>query len=135
MAEYAGSAAYIAWIYSGGTVTLHGDFRTFNWAPTLNWIDATAGSDTYETLLASYGTGAEFSCSLVAQTGGTALVTALARQTAGTVEYGPAGTAAGEVKYLIPATSSGPQWNEPFNDVVEITANWRQTSAETPSNY
>ena len=130
MSEYAGSAMSLDWIYSGGTVELEADYRTFNWAPTLNYIDATAGQDTFESLLASYGTGPEITCTLVAQADGTALLTALARQTAGSLVYGPEGTATGKTKYTIPATSAGPQWSQVFNDVTEITAQWRQTSVE-----
>ena len=135
MAEYAGSAMSLDWIYSGGTVSLEGDFRTFNWSPSLNWIDATAGQDTYEVLLPSYGTGADITCTLVAQSDGTALLTSLDRQTAGTLIFGPEGTVSGKVKYTIPATSAGPQWSTPFNDVTEITANWRQTAVETRTTW
>ena len=130
MSEYAGSAMSLDWIYSGGTVGLEADYRTFNWAPTLNYIDATAGQDTFEVLLDSFGTGPEITCTLVAQADGTALLTALARQTAGSLVYGPEGTATGKTKYTIPATSAGPQWSQVFNDVTEITAQWRQTSVE-----
>jgi len=130
MPAFAGSALYLAWVYSGGTVQLETDFRGFSWTPTLNWIDATAGADTYEELLPSYGTGVEIPVTMVLQADGTALLAAIARQTAGTLVYGPEGTATGKKKYTIPATSSGPQFNQPFDDVVELTANFRQTSVE-----
>ena len=95
--EFAGSALYLAWIHSGGTVALNTEFRTFNWSPTLNFIDATAGADTYERVLASYGVGGDISFSMLAQTDGTAIATALARATKGTLVYGPAGTANGAI--------------------------------------
>jgi len=72
---------------------------------------------------------------LVAQSDGTVLLAALDRSTAGTLVYAPEGTATGKTKYTIPATSSGPQWSQPFNDVTEITANFRQTAVETRSTY
>ena len=131
MAEYAGSAMVLRWVTTAGTTLLNTDFRTFTWTPTLNWIDATAGADTYEVLLPSYGVGAEIPITMVAQSAGSALVTALARQTAGSLVYYPGGTAAGQVYYTIPATSAGPQWSSPFNDVTTITASFRQTSVET----
>ena len=130
MTAFAGSALSLQWVYSGGTVSLHTDFRGFTWTPSLNFIDATAGADTYEELLASFGTGVEIPVAMVLQADGTALLTALARQTAGTLVYGPEGTATGKKKYNIPATSSGPQFNQPFDDVVEVTANFRQTAFE-----
>jgi len=135
MAEYAGSAMHLDWIYSGGTVSLRADFRTFNWSPTLNWIDATAGQDTYEVLLASYGTGADITCTLVAQASDSTVLVSLDRETAGTLLFSPEGTASGRYKYTIPATSAGPQWSTPFDDVTEITANWRQTSVETRTTW
>ena len=121
----------LRWVTTAGTTLLNTDFRTFAWTPTLNWIDATAGADAYEVLLPSYGVGAEIPITMVAQSTGSALVTALARQTAGSLVYYPGGTAAGQVYYTIPATSAGPQWSSPFNDVTTITASFRQTSVET----
>jgi ABC-type sulfate transport system substrate-binding protein len=131
MAEYAGSAMVLRWVTTAGTVLLNTDFRTFAWTPSLNWIDATAGADTYEVLLPSYGVGAEIPVTLVAQTQGTTLIASLARQTAGSLVYYPAGTSTGNVYYTIPATSAGPQWSQSYNDVVTITANFRQSSVET----
>jgi len=131
MAEFAGSAMVLRWVTAAGTTLLNTDFRTFSWTPSLNWIDATAGADTYEVLLPSYGVGAEIPVTLVAQSAGSALVTALARQTAGSLVYYPAGTASGMIYYTIPSTSAGPQWSSPFNDVTIITASFRQTSVES----
>lgn len=134
MPEYAGSMMYLAWS-SGGTTTLQAASRNFSWAPTMNFIDATAGSDTFEQLLPSYGTGAEFSAELLAQTGGTALAAKLARGTKGTVIYGPEGSTTGKLKYSIPAYSTGPQWESPFDDVTVLRANWRQYAAETRGTF
>ena len=131
--EYAGSAMYLAWVYSGGTTVLQTEFRQFNWSPTLNFIDATAGADTFERILTSYGVGGDISFSMVAQSDGTAILAALARQTQGTLVYGPAGTANNTAAFRIPAYSQGPQWNEPFDDVVELSCQFRQYAAETRS--
>lgn len=135
MPEYAGSAMYLGWKHSGGTVTMQTNARTFSWAPTMNFIDATAGADTYEVLLTSYGTGGEFSVETLAQTAGTALAAALDRGKKGTVIYGPYGNTAGNLRYLIPSYSTGPQWSSPFNDVTTLTANWRQYAAETRGTF
>ena len=133
--EFAGSAMYLQWVSTAGTVALNTEFRTFNWSPTLNFIDATAGADTYERILPSYGVGGDIAFSMVAQSDGTALAAALARATQGTLLYGPAGTANNALAYSIPAYSNGPSWNEPFNDVVEITNNFRQYAVETRSHW
>jgi hypothetical protein len=133
--EFAGSAMYLAWIYPGGTVTLQSDFRNFSWQPNLNFIDATAGADTYERLLPSYGTGADIPLEMLAQTDGTVLATALARQTKGTLLYGPAGTGNARIAYRIPAYSQGPQWVQPFADVVQMNCNFRQYAVETKGHW
>jgi len=135
MSAFAGSALSLQWVHPGGTATLQTDFRSFTWTPTLNFIDATAGADTYEELLGSYGTGVEIPVAMVLQADGTALLTALDRNTAGSLIYGPEGTASGKVKYTIPATSSGPQFSQPFDDIVEITANFRQTAVEARAAF
>lgn len=132
---YAGSALHADWVYSGGTIVLSTNFRNFSWATDLNYIDATAGADTYEVLLGSYGTGQDFTMTSVGQVNGTAILNALARNTKGTVRYGPEGTASGKIRYLIPATSKGPSFNQVYNDVNEITLAWRQTSVETKGSW
>jgi hypothetical protein len=132
---YAGSALYLAWVYSGGTIALHTNFRNFTWATDLNYIDATAGADTYETLLASYGTGQDFTATSVGQVDGSAILNACARATKGSVLYGPEGTATGKIKYTIPATAKGPSFNQVYNDINEITLAWRQTSVETKGTF
>jgi hypothetical protein len=133
--EFAGSAMYLAWVYSGGTVTLHADFTQFDWSPSLNFIDVTAGADTYERLLPSYGVGGDMTLNTYAQSDGTALATALARQTQGTLVYGPAGTANNAIAYSIPAYSQGPQWNQPFDGGVEMNCTFRQYAAESQSYW
>jgi hypothetical protein len=133
--EYAGSAMYLQWTSTAGTVTLQSDFRAFEWAPTLNFIDATAGADTFERMLTSYGVGGDISLTMVAQYDGTAIAEALARQAKGTLLYAPAGTANGYLAYSIPAYSQGPQYSQPFDNVVELTVNFRQYAAESRSTW
>jgi hypothetical protein len=124
--EFAGSALYLQWASDAGTVTLQSDFRNFSWGPTLNFIDATAGADTFERLLPSYGVGTDISLEMLAQTDGTALATALAKAAKGTLTYGPSGTANNAIAYRIPCYSQGVQWAQPFADVVQMNANFRQ---------
>lgn len=135
MAAFSGSALYLAWVYSGGTITLHGDFRQFDWTPTLSLIDSTAGSDTFREYIGGIGEGGDISASLVMQASGTALISALARAAVGTILYGPEGTATGKPKSTIPAISKGPAYSQPYDDVVEFKVSWQQSAAETNATW
>jgi hypothetical protein len=123
----------MAWVYSGGTIVLSGDFRTVNVSRSLDIIDATAGADTYREKLPSFG-DTEVTFSSVMQEGATALVSALAQKTYGTILIGPEGTATGKPKFAVAAYSVGPTYNIPYNDVVEFACSWISNAApsETP---
>ena len=135
MTAFSGSALYLAWVYGGGTVTLHGDFRSFDWTPTLSLIDSTAGSDTFREYIGGIGEGGDINVSMVMQTSGTQLITALGRGTAGTLLYGPEGTASNKPKSTIPAISKGPAYSQPYDDVVEFKVSFQQTAAETNATW
>jgi len=135
MPAFSGSALYLAWVWSGGTVTLHGDFRQFDWTPTLSLIDSTAGADTFREYIGGIGEGGDISLSCVMQASGTALITALARANAGTILYGPEGTASGKPKSTIPAISKGPAYSQPYDDIVEFKVSWQQSAAETNATW
>ena len=135
MAAFSGSALYLAWVTAGGTTTLHGDFRQFDWTPTLSLIDSTAGADTFREYIGGIGEGGDISVSLVMQAGATALISALARGTAGTLIYAPEGTATGKPKSTIPAISKGPAYSQPYDDVVEFKVSWQQSAAESNTTY
>lgn len=135
MTAFSGSAMYLAWVWTSGTVTLHGDFRQFDWTPTLSLIDSTAGSDTFREYIGGIGEGGDISLSTVLQTGSTALITALARGNAGTILYGPEGTATGKPKSTIPAISKGPAYSQPYDDIVEFKVSWQQSAAETQATW
>ena len=118
--EFAGSAAYLSWVHAGGTLVLNTDFRTITYTPTLEKIDATAGADTYRQKLASFG-DASLVFSGLFPSNGTAQLTGLAEKTTGTITYGMAGTATNSPKITFPAVSNGPNINEPFDNMVEIS--------------
>jgi len=135
MAAFSGSAMYLAWIYSGGTIVLNTDFRQFDWTPSLALIDSTAGADTFREYISGIGEGGDISLSCVMQASGTALISALARATAGTILYGPEGTASGKPKSTIPAISKGPAYSQAYDDVVEFKVSWQQSAAETNATW
>lgn len=120
MPEFTGANMYFAWVYSGGTVTLHGDERTVNLNPSVDYADASAGSDARKKRLTTLK-DTMVSFSGVAQTGGTALEDALAEGTAGTILFGPEGTTVGTRKYTIGAFSGGGKMAFKYADVTEIS--------------
>lgn len=135
MAAFSGSAMYLAWVYSGGTVLLNTDFRQFDWTPSLALIESTAGADTFREYISGIGEGGDISLSCVMQSAGTALISALARGNAGTILYGPEGTATNKPKSTIPAISKGPAYSQPYDDVVEFKVSWQQSAAETNTTW
>lgn len=68
--EYiSGSTMVLQWIYSGGTINFAGDYRTASWSPSIETVDATAGSDTVRKRMTTFK-DATASIGLVDQTGG-----------------------------------------------------------------
>lgn len=135
MSRFSGSALYLAWVHSGGTSLLHSDFRQFSYQPTLSLIDASAGSDSFRQYIAGIGEGGDISLTMVLPQNGTAILSATARATTGTLLFGPEGTATGKPKYTIPAMSKGPAFNQSYDDIVEVTIGFQQTSQETQATW
>ncbi len=132
--EFAGSALYATWIYSGGTVVLSTESRNFNYNVNQETIDATAGADATRRTLSSFKT-ATASLSMVAQTDGTVLITALTEGTRGTLIFGEAGTATGRPKVTLPAMSLGISRSIPYADVVTYDISWQSTGDPTYGVY
>lgn len=135
MPAISGSAMYLAWIYTGGTVRIDTDYRQFDYAPTLSIIDASAGADTFREYIGGIGEGGAISVSCVLQSGGTAFLSSLATNTAGTLVYGPMGTATGQPKTTIPALSKGPAYSQKYDDVIEVKVEFQQTAAATQAAF
>ena len=137
MANFMGSAMYLAWVWSGGTIQLETKFRSFSWQPTTEWVDASGGSDAFEVMLAGIGRGSDIPYTRVMPDGadGTALLAAVATRTQGTLLYGPAGTVTGQPKFTIPAVSGGPMIDQPYDDIVTLTVNFRQNAVETVAAF
>ncbi len=130
MAEYSGSALYLEWIYSGGTVNLTADSRTFSSSVTIELYDSTAGSDAYKTFVTGMRDSV-ISTTLVTQSDGTVLLDALFAGTSGTVRVSPEGTASGKRRELYPAISQGVVRDEPYNNVVTYQISWQGNGAPT----
>lgn len=107
MAEFlAGPTMVLSWAYSGGTVSLAGDYRTCTWNPSINYEDVSAGSDTQVGRLTALK-DATASVEIVNQTGGTAIQAALQPGVAGTLTIQPEGTATNKRKITFPAYCDG----------------------------
>lgn len=128
--QFAGSALYAQWIWSGGTVVLSTQNRNFSFSENLETIDATAGSDTTRVKLASFK-NCTASMSYVAQNDGTALLAACAAGVTGTLIFGEAGSAVGKPKVTMPAISLGVNRSVPYADVVTYDLSWESTAAPT----
>ena len=125
MAEFTGKNMYMQWVYSGGTVSLEDDFRTFSWNPSKTLHDATAGSDPAQHQIVGIE-NASAAIGLIAQAGGTAVIAALAFGNYGTLTVGVEGTATGKPKIILPAMAQGAVISAPYEDVVEIACDFMQ---------
>lgn len=135
MAEFiAGPTMTLSWIYSGGTVSLAGDYRTCTWSPSVAYVDSSAGSDTHVQRLTALK-DATASVTLVAQTGGTVLNTALAPGVGGTLIISPEGTAAGKRKITFPCYSDGASSDFPYSDIVAISCGFTGNGTHTDGVY
>lgn len=132
--EYAGSAFFGQWIWSGGTVNIHGDQRNFSFTPSMEMIDSTAGADSYRRRISSFK-DATAAYSGLAQTDGTAFLAACAEGNNGTLIFGEAGTVAGRPKVTMPARAQGVTRNVPFNDVVTYDVSWQSNGDVTYGNW
>jgi hypothetical protein len=132
MAEFTGKDLVLNWIWSGGTVTLAGDYRSCNWQPSVGQAEKTAGSDTHQAFMPTVK-NATASITLVAQTGGTALAAALDAGVEGTLLISPEGTASGKRKITFPSFSQGASYTFPYADTVELNCSFVPTAAYTDS--
>lgn len=134
--EIAGSALYAEWIYSGGTIVLDTDSRSFTYTPTIDFIDATAGGDTSRKRINSFKDG-NVTMSTLAQSDsdGTALLAACAEGTHGTLIWGDMGTATGRPKVTLPAISQGVTRGVPYADVITYDLGFQQNGDRTDGAY
>jgi hypothetical protein len=133
--EFAGSALYAQWIYSGGTVQINTEFRNWQFTDQGDVIDATAGGDVYRRNLRSYDNCQVTASFLLQSTGGTVARDAFKRFTAGTLIWGEAGTATGMVKTTMPAYVESASRSVPYNDVAAMDVTFTQNGALAHGAY
>jgi hypothetical protein len=126
MAEYSGTALQVIWSYSGGSINMHTDFRTFTYTPAVDLYETTAGADPAKTYLAGVKSG-QASYNGVDQSGSFATFgTFLIEGAIGTIVYKPNGTAGGQYHGTIPAIVMGVSYNNPYAGVTEVSVAWTQ---------
>ena len=129
MAEFAaGPTAILTWTTSAGTFNLAGDYRTFAWNPSIDYVEVSAGSDTQKGRITTLK-DATASVTLVAQTGGTLIVAALQPGVSGTLIFGPEGTATGKRKITFPCYADGAVTEAPYANEVTISCGFTAAGA------
>lgn len=125
-----GKDAVINWIWTGGTVSLNGDYRSVSTSETVDLADTTAGNDAYRTYIATIKSASvDYSGLFVSGTAGTAVIGALAAGNEGTLVVYPEGTASGNLSRSYPSIVTGPKLNVPYADVVEISCSFTANGA------
>ena len=131
MAKLTGKDLVINWLpSSGGTIALSGDFRTVSYTPSGKLANATAGSDEFESYLATTK-DTKVSYKAVMQSAGTAVEDALEANTFGTLIIQPEGTVTGKRKYTIPSFAGGGNMSWPYADTVEISCDFQGSGTPT----
>lgn len=134
MTAYVGNNLDVKWIDASGTVTLNGDQTLFDYAPSIDLVDQTAGADTNKTYLTTLKDGkASLTAYLQAGTasGGTLTFSRVYEGAVGTIVYSPEGTAATKPKYTLPVIAMGAAFSYPFAGNVEAKVDFQQNGART----
>jgi len=131
MAEFTGKDLVLSWVWSGGTTSLNGDYRTVTWTPTVAYADITAGADTHVGRLTTLK-DATAAVTLV-DSSGTAIYAALTVGVGGTLLIQPEGTATGKRKITFPCFSDGAASTFTYNDTTTISVNFTGNGAFTDS--
>ncbi len=124
MAGYMGTALVVNWIWTGGTLAMNTDYRSFTHTPTVQAVDDTAGADAAQSFLKGVvSTNMAFSGKM--QAGSLpAWGSALVEGAAGTVIFYPEGTAAGKYRGTVPAFCNGMVSELSYNDSVNVSVSW-----------
>lgn len=123
----------ISWIWSGGTAALQTDYRALAIQSGVGLVESTAGADSHDQWLPTTQNG-EFTLTIL-HAGGTAIATALAPGTNGTIIAGPQGTATGGIKHTVPAVVQSRNFSYPYKDVATLEVSFRETNTRTDGLY
>ena len=131
MARMTGAALAVCWTYSGGSIWLNDDFRSFDVSRDVNDVDSTAGDDTYAGHLPTFADASADLNMLGTTSMGTAFFTHLAPRTEGTVYWYPEGTAVAKPKHYAQAYIQTFNDTLPYDNVREIDVTFQFMGAPT----
>ena len=130
MAHYSGKDVYVKF----GTTVVGTDQRSLDVKDSIQLIPTTAGADTDESHITGVAK-ADITLKLLDEnTTGTAIKQTLYRGAAGTLEFGPQGTAAGKPKYSCLATVVNVAIAYPYDKAVEYTVSMTKNGAWVANN-
>ena len=128
MSAILGKDLDIQWIYSGGTISLNGDYRKCDISENTDLIDQSAGADASRTFVAGIA-DSQVQVTTVYQSAGTALVDAIADGNAGTLLISPEGTSTGNRKITVPAIVASRTLPFSFDGLVEVSVTFQGNGA------
>lgn len=131
MPAYTGSGLIVKWIYTSGTITMDTDYHDFQYSPSIDFHEQTAGADTSKTRIAGLKDGSVSYNGLLQAGDLPAWGTAMALGMAGTIIYQPEGTASGKYAGTIPAICQGMTHHFVYNALVEANVSWLQNGDES----
>jgi hypothetical protein len=128
--RYRGKDLVIQWIYPGGTIILTNDFTKFDVDRQIDLLDASASN----TLDKEYINGlkdatAKLDLFDITTAAGTVLAAALVEGTAGTLIYGPQGTATGKPKAGFAAITKSLKHSLDIGNPVSLASEFQKTGA------
>ncbi len=130
--RYTGKDLVVIWAYSGGSVSLESEFRTFSTSESGDHADASAGNDTYRDKLPTLAdASAQYDGLDTNDATGTTNWDAVQLHQAGTLYWYPLGTASAKPKHSAAAFVNQRDREFPYDDVVTITVGWELTEEPT----
>jgi hypothetical protein len=133
--EFIGSSLWAQWVSSGGTVQLDTEYRNFQYTPSLDTVDVTAGADSGKRWINSFKSGNAKITMMMQNDMGTAWPALCAEGIMGTLTWGEAGTAAGKAKVTLPSMCLGMTRTIVYNDAVSVEINWVQNGGRTDGTF
>jgi hypothetical protein len=133
MPEFIPSSMVLQWAHSAGTISLHGDYRTFTYTPSADLVETTAGTDTNKGYLASQKDG-KASIAWLDQAGTLSNI-GMNEGAIGTLIWGPEGSGTSKPKYSMPAISGGLARSYGYNALSEYSCDFQQNGARTDGTY
>ncbi|MBU2038347.1 MAG: hypothetical protein KKH95_04325 [Gammaproteobacteria bacterium] len=121
----------LQWITAGGTLALDVDWRNWNYTPSVEKLDETAGHDTNKSYIAGFKDGQASASGLLQAGSAYAYATALTEGQAGTLVWRPEGSAAGKYSGTAGFMCDGLVQNQVYNSLVEWSTSWTQNGPRT----